>query len=106
MIAEYNIMTRNVKISQQKLLPFHNNSRTRGHTKNCLKSREWLDFRKYSFRLRVNDKWNDLLWWIVNSKNVKDFKNKVDKLWGWKNIWYVQYGYLVMEYRYVLTGNN
>ena len=51
---------------------------TRGHNYKLTKEFNRLDIRKNSFSQRVVELWNSLKYETVNSKNVNDFKNRID----------------------------
>ena len=52
------------------------------------KNRSRLDIRKYSFRQRTVDKWNDLPKSIVNASLVKCFEVRLDEYWKHQPIKY------------------
>ena len=51
---------------------------TRGHNFKLKKEFNRLEVRKNSFSQRVVDTWNSLKYETVNSKNVNEFKNRID----------------------------
>ena len=55
---------------------------TRGHNFKIYKPQAKLDIKKYSFSHRIIEHWNKLTHDIVNSKNVNEIKNKLDKFLG------------------------
>ena len=54
---------------------------TRGHTMKLCKHRSKKGIRKYSFAQRVTDIWNGLPDYIVISKSVHQFENRLDRYW-------------------------
>ena len=44
------------------------------------------DVRKYSFKCRVTDQWNNLLNVVVDAPSLNIFKNQLDKLWDREEI--------------------
>ena len=84
MIQVYTILTGRDRVDQQRLLPLNTSSRTRGHNLKLTKKYGRLNFRKFSFGLRVVNNWNDLPNWVVNAKDVNDFKGKLDKYWSYR----------------------
>ena len=60
----------------------------RGHMFTIYKDRFRKDTRKYSFKCRVTDQWNNLPAYIVESPTLNTFKNKLDKLWDREGISY------------------
>ena len=47
----------------------------------CIKDRNDLDVRKYSFTQRVVAVWNSLTENVASAPNVNTFKNRLDKIW-------------------------
>ena len=84
MIEVFKIITGKDRVDQEKLLPINKTGRTRGHDRKLVKKRGRLNIRKYSFGLRVVNNWNTLPDWVVNAKDVNDFKGKLDKHWVYK----------------------
>ena len=60
----------------------------RGHKFNIFKERCKKDIRRYSFKGRVTDQWNNLPDKIVESPSLNVFKNRLDKLWERKKVNY------------------
>ena len=56
-------------------------SSTRGHRCNLCKHGCRLNVRKFSFKLRVSDPWNNLPESIVSAKSINSFKASLDKYW-------------------------
>ena len=56
-------------------------SRARGHRYNLYKHGCRLNVRKFSFKLRVTDQWNNLPESIVSAKSINSFKARLDKYW-------------------------
>jgi len=54
---------------------------TRGYEMKLCKFRSKKDIRKYSFTQRVTDIWNILLEYVVISKSVTKFDNRLDRYW-------------------------
>ncbi len=57
------------------------NSRTRGHKYKLKKKRSRLNIRKCFFTNRVVDTWNCLPEKVVESKDVRQFESRLDKVW-------------------------
>ncbi len=57
------------------------NSRTRGHIYKLKKKHCRLNIRKNSFTQRVVDVWISLPENVVLAKHVKQFENRLDKVW-------------------------
>ena len=53
----------------------------RGHQYNLYKKTCKKDVRRYSFKCRVTNQWNNLPETIVNSPSLNTFKNRLDNLW-------------------------
>ena len=53
----------------------------RGHQYNLYKETCQKDVRRYSFKCRVTNQWNNLPETIVNSPSLNTFKNRLDNLW-------------------------
>ena len=53
----------------------------RGHQYNLYKETCKKDVRRYSFKCRVTNQWNNLTETIVNSPSLNTFKNRLDNLW-------------------------
>merc|ERR1711980_49002 len=53
--------------------------RTRGHKLKIHKTKGKKDVKKYSFPNRVVERWNKLSSEVVETKNIRDFKNKYDE---------------------------
>lgn len=81
MIEVFKILTGKDRVQQEKLLPLSTTDRTRGHNLKIAKRHSRLNVRKCSFGLRVVNAWNTLPQWVVNAKDVNDFKTKLDKHW-------------------------
>ena len=60
----------------------NNQESTRGHNLKIFKPQAKLDAKKYAFSHRVVEHWNKLPYDVVNSKNINDFKNKLDNFYG------------------------
>ena len=56
-------------------------TRTRNHPYSVCKLGFKHEFRRYSFRLRVTDQWNNLPKHVVMAGSVNTFKNRLDKVW-------------------------
>ena len=54
---------------------------TRGHAMKLSKFRSKKDIRKYSFTQRITDIWNSLPDYVVISKSVHQFENRLDRYW-------------------------
>ena len=65
---------------------YHNDSRTRGHSKKLRLLKFNGNLRKYSFANRVVAVWNSLPEEIVDARCVKEFKNRLDKHWSKLNL--------------------
>lgn len=86
MIQVYKILTGKDRIDSEKLLPMSNTSSTRGHRMKLMKRHSRLNIRKYSFGMRVVNRWNSLPDWVVEAKDLNVFKTNLDKCW--KSEWY------------------
>ena len=75
MIEVFNIL----RNENQTLFELNKDERTRGHNFKIKKEHCKIDIRKNSFTFRVINQWNDLDDIVVNSKNVNEFKNRLDK---------------------------
>ena len=73
----YKIIHNYVDIDYSKYISFDNN-KTRGHNFKIKKRRFNTDIGKYSFFNRIINPWNTLPAFVVNSKNIKDFKNNIN----------------------------
>jgi hypothetical protein len=63
-------------------------SRARGHPYNVYKQGCRLNVRKYSFRFRVTDQWNNLPEHVVTADSLNQFKSRLDKLWKGTAVYY------------------
>ena len=81
MIQVYKILTGRDNIHQDKLLPLSHSTRTRGHSLKLEKKFARLNIRKHSFGPRVVNSWNSLPTWVVEAKDMNDFKSKIDQFW-------------------------
>ena len=79
LIQTYKILTGKDKLERDFFFKLANNTVTRGHNLKLKKSNCRLDIRKYSFSYRVVDEWNRLPSEIVNSKNLDQFKQRIDE---------------------------
>ena len=61
-------------------LEFNSNA-CRGHPYKVFKRGCRLDVRKFSFKLRTTDKWNNLPESVVTANSMNCFKSRFDKLW-------------------------
>ena len=57
-----------------------------GHNFSIFKDRCYKDIRKYAFKGRTTDQWNNLPNNVVNAPSLNSFKNRLDKLWMSKEI--------------------
>ena len=64
----------------RKFLNFRS-SHSRGHQFNLFKHSFKKDLRKYSFKCRTTEQWNNLPDLIVNAPSMNSFKSRLDKLW-------------------------
>ena len=55
--------------------------KTRGHSKMIYKKDSRINLRKYFFIMRIASIWNKLPEAVVNAKDVRAFKNSLDKHW-------------------------
>ena len=60
----------------------------RGHCFNLFKENCKKDVRKFSFRGRIVDHWNNLSDVVVEAPTLNVFKNRLDKLWEGEGIKY------------------
>ena len=61
------------------LLPLHESNATRGHNKKLVKKNRYkCNFRKFSFSLRVTNKWNSLSKTTTNAVDINQFKKLLD----------------------------
>ena len=65
-------------------------SRARGHIYNVAKPAltKNLDVRKFSFKMRVIEQWNNLPESVVTANTINTFKNRLDKLWDGSAVYY------------------
>ena len=65
-------------------------SRARGHPYRVYKRGldKGLDVRKYSFKVRVSEQWNNLPDDVVMSTSINMFKNRLDKLWYGSDVYF------------------
>ena len=78
MLNVYKILNDDNKGSSH-LLPLHASSHaTRGHNKKLQKNRYKCNFRKFSFSLRVTNKWNSLSKTTTNAVDINQFKRLLD----------------------------
>ena len=73
------------------LLTFRDNIRHyyfRGYRFNLPKERFRTDLRKFTFRCRVTEHWNNVLESIVSAEKLNTFKNRFDKYWEREGILY------------------
>ena len=82
MIETYKIITgkydNDVSIG---MFPITDEKNLRGHTMKIYKEHVNKDLRKYSFCMRVVNNWNNLLGYVINSRNVIEFQNNLDYYW-------------------------
>lgn len=71
-----------IKQNEIEALQFSTEYRTRGHELKLYKSQFNREGRKHYFFNRVVDEWNALPAYIVKSKDVKGFKESLDRHWG------------------------
>ena len=81
MIQTFKILTGKDQIDQDKLLPLSHTTRTRGHNLKLGKQQGRLNVRKHSFGLRVVNDWNALPDWVIEAKDINQFKNRLDLFW-------------------------
>ncbi|MES9879908.1 MAG: reverse transcriptase family protein [Sedimenticola sp.] len=62
-------------------------SRTRGHEYKLAKPRCTTSFRLQQFSQRIINDWNSLPKYVVNAKDVNDFKSKIDQYWNHDTIY-------------------
>ncbi len=62
----------------QDVFQMADTSRLPGHPPNLRKGRSRLDLRKFTFRQRVLNMWNDLPTEVVTASSVKALKNKLE----------------------------
>ena len=67
------------RIDYRKFFTLKGINKTRGHDCRVEKGRFTLDIRKHFFTQRVVNAWNELPQSVVDSTNVNEFKNKLDK---------------------------
>ena len=82
MIEVYKIINRLDNVNEEIFFKRSSESRTRGHNFKLAKSNCRTDIRKFSFGHRVIDELNTLPWEVVNSKNLNQFKARIDKYYG------------------------
>ena len=63
-------------------------SQNRGHPFSVYKLGSKHDVRKYSFRLRVTDQWNNLPDFVVLSRSLNSFKSNLDRVWKGSDVMY------------------
>ncbi|XP_065639583.1 uncharacterized protein LOC136072323 [Hydra vulgaris] len=80
MITCYKILNNLVCLNKSSFFLFNNYIYTRGHNFKLRKLKCKLDVRKHSFSLRVVNIWNNLPSDVVNAKNIKSFKIKINSI--------------------------
>ncbi len=65
-------------VQWQDIFQMADTSGLRGHPLKLRKNRSRLDLRKFTFRQRVVNMWNDLPEEVVRASSVKMFKNKLE----------------------------
>ena len=65
-------------------------SNARGHPYKVYKKglHKGLNVRKYSFKVRVIDQWNNLPDEVVKSTSMNMFKNRLDKIWYGTDVYF------------------
>ena len=63
------------------LIEFRVPTSTRGHNFTIYKEKFVKDIKKYSFKSRITDQWNNLPTYVVNSPTLNTFKSRLDKIW-------------------------
>lgn len=68
-----------------ELLNFRNNERNENastaHKFSLCKEKSGKDIRRFYFKNRVTDQWNNLPYTIVDAPSLNTFKNRLDKIW-------------------------
>ena len=73
------------KSAMKNLLDFEDHSQNydmRGHPFKISKLKCKKDVRRYYFKLRVSEQWNNLPTHVVTARSLNTFKNRLDKIWG------------------------
>ena len=79
MIETYKIMTGQEGVDKENFFRHPFRTSGRGHNLKLYKGKCKLDIRKFFFSNRVVDEWNKLPQDVVASKNVNEFKARIDK---------------------------
>jgi ribonucleases P/MRP protein subunit RPP40 len=78
MIMTYKMLSGLERVDIHNLWLLNRNNNRRGNSKKLMKMGCRLDIRKYSFSMRVTDKWNRLSESVVTSTSLNGFKNAYD----------------------------
>jgi hypothetical protein len=97
MIEVYKILSGKYDVAVVPCLPQSDYVKTRGNSMKLKTERSRYDLRKYSFTSRIVNLWNSLPDDIVASLSINSFKNKLDKYWRNKDMYY--------NHAVELTGN-
>ena len=84
MLETFKIISGKENLNRDTFFKLVNDGVTRGHNFKLIKPRDRLNIRKFSFARRVVGDWNKLPWEVVNSKNLDQFKARIDNYY--KNI--------------------
>ena len=60
----------------------------RKHSFSVRKERWFKDVKRFSFKNRISNQWNNLPEAVVNSPTINTFKNRLDKLWEQNDVMY------------------
>ena len=82
MIEVYKIVNQLDNVDEEIFFKRSSESKTRGHNFKLVKPNCRTDIRKFSFGHRVIDERNTLPWEVVNSKNLQQFKARIDKYYS------------------------
>ena len=82
MLQTFKILHKIEDIPSERFFTIISNPSTRGHNFKLEKPRCRTSFRLQHFSQRIINDWNALPSYVVNAKDVNDFKSKLDKHWN------------------------
>ena len=106
MVETYKMLTGKYDEDVEKLVEKDNNARTRGHSKKLKGKRFKTDIMKFSFGNRIINIWNSLPETVISAPSLNSFKNRLDKLWIQKEMYYNYEAVYAYEHNIVPTNVN
>ena len=82
MLQTFKILHKIEDIPSERFFTIVSNPSTRGHNFKLEKPRCRTSFGLQHFSQRIINDWNALPSYVVNAKDVNDFKSKLDKHWN------------------------